>query len=134
MPAPVKKTPSELQTQENEVYKALRTWYMIPGIQRELRHKENEAVQTVLETLESRKRNRKLFRRFCLGVRFRLQPQLVLAQRLRARDNPCDIRVLARVESVCTAAAGLRFQALFRLHFLLFLPGAFLMSLLLRRA
>jgi hypothetical protein len=32
---------------------------MIPGIQRELRHKENEAVQTVLETLESRKRNRK---------------------------------------------------------------------------
>ena len=51
MPAPVKKTPTELQTQENEVYKALRTWYMIPGIQRELRHKENEAVQTVLETL-----------------------------------------------------------------------------------
>ncbi len=59
MPAPVKKTPSELQTQENDVYKALRAWYMIPGIQRELRHKENEAVQTVLETLETRKRNRK---------------------------------------------------------------------------
>ena len=59
MPAPVKKTPSELQTQENDVYKALRTLYMIPGIQRELRHKENEAVQTVLETLESRKRSRK---------------------------------------------------------------------------
>lgn len=59
MPAPVKKSPSELQTQENEVYKALRAWYMIPGIQRELRHKENEAVQTVLEVFESRKRNRK---------------------------------------------------------------------------
>jgi hypothetical protein len=59
MPAPVKKSPSELQNQENEVYKALRAWYMIPGIQRELRHKENEAVQTVLEVFESRKRNRK---------------------------------------------------------------------------
>ena len=59
MPAPVKKSPSELQNQENEVYKARRAWYMIPGIQRELRHKENEAVQTVLEVFESRKRNRK---------------------------------------------------------------------------
>src|SRR4026208_2221027 len=59
MPAPVRKSPSELQSQENEVYKALRAWYTIPGIQRELRHKENEAVQTVLEVFESRKRNRK---------------------------------------------------------------------------
>ena len=48
-----------MQNQENEVYKALRAWYMIPGIQRELRHKENEAVQTVLEVFETRKRNRK---------------------------------------------------------------------------
>ena len=59
MPAPVKKSPSELQNQENDVYKALWAWYMIPGIQRELRHKDNEAVQTVLEVFESRKRNRK---------------------------------------------------------------------------
>jgi hypothetical protein len=31
---------------------------MIPGIQRELRNKENEAVQTVLETLDRRRRTR----------------------------------------------------------------------------
>jgi hypothetical protein len=41
---------------ENEVHKALRAWYMIPGIQRELRNKENEAVQMVLETLARRRR------------------------------------------------------------------------------
>jgi hypothetical protein len=58
MPPPAKKSASELQTQENEVYKSLRAWYMIPGIQRELRNKENEAVQTVLETLDRRRRTR----------------------------------------------------------------------------
>ena len=30
MPPPAKKSASELQTQENEVYKSLRAWYMIP--------------------------------------------------------------------------------------------------------
>ena len=54
----MKKSPAELQTQESEVYKALRAWYMIPGIQRELRNKENEAVQMVLETLDRRRRTR----------------------------------------------------------------------------
>jgi hypothetical protein len=58
MPPPAKKSASELQVQENEVYKMLRAWYMIPGIQRELRNKENEAVQTVLETLDRRRRTR----------------------------------------------------------------------------
>jgi hypothetical protein len=58
MPPPAKKSASELQTQETEVYKMLRAWYMIPGIQRELRNKENEAVQTVLETLDRRRRTR----------------------------------------------------------------------------
>jgi hypothetical protein len=51
-----KKNASEGQTQENEIHKALKTWYISPGIQRELRNKENEAVQTVLELLERRRR------------------------------------------------------------------------------
>ena len=55
---PTKKSSTELQAQENDLYKALRTWYMIPGIQRELRNKENEAVQQVLETLERRRKAR----------------------------------------------------------------------------
>ena len=59
MPPPVKKSPLELQAQEIQIHKALRAWYMIPGIQRELRNKENEAVQMVLETLERRRRNQK---------------------------------------------------------------------------
>lgn len=56
MTPPLRKSPSELQAQENDVHKALRAWYMIPGIQRELRNKENEAVQMVLETLDRRRR------------------------------------------------------------------------------
>jgi len=52
----IKKNASELQTQENEIHKALRAWYVGPGIQRELRKKENEAVQTVLEILERRRK------------------------------------------------------------------------------
>jgi len=52
----IKKNASELRTQETEIYKALKSWYMTPGIQRELRNKENEAVQTVLEVLERRVR------------------------------------------------------------------------------
>ena len=49
------KTASDLQTEEHEIYKALRAWYMFPGLQRELRNKENEAVQCVLEILERRR-------------------------------------------------------------------------------
>ncbi len=50
----LKKTTSQLQTQENDMYKALKAWYLTPGIQRDLRNKENGAVQTVLEVLERR--------------------------------------------------------------------------------
>ena len=45
----------QLQTQENDIHKALRAWYLFPGLQRDLRNKENEAVQTVLEVLERRR-------------------------------------------------------------------------------
>jgi hypothetical protein len=51
----LKKTTSPLQTQENEIHKALRAWYLTPGIQGDLRNKENGAVQTVLEVLERRR-------------------------------------------------------------------------------
>ena len=51
----LKKNASQLQAQENEIYKALKAWYLTPGIQRDLRNKENEAVQTVLEVLERRR-------------------------------------------------------------------------------
>jgi hypothetical protein len=51
----LKKNTSQLQTQENDIHKALRAWYLIPGIQRDLRNKENEAVQTVLEVLDRRR-------------------------------------------------------------------------------
>ena len=51
----IKKDTSQLQTQENDIHKALRAWYLTPGIQRDLRNKENEAVQTVLEVLERRR-------------------------------------------------------------------------------
>ena len=44
----LKKTTSQLQTQENDIHTALKAWYLIPGIQRDLRNKENAAVQTVL--------------------------------------------------------------------------------------
>lgn len=54
--APTKKDPAELQAQENEIHKMLRAWYLIPGMQRELRNKENEAVQMVLEIFEKRKK------------------------------------------------------------------------------
>jgi hypothetical protein len=50
----IKKSASELQMQEIEIHKALRSWYMTPGIQRELRNKENEAMQLVLEVLARR--------------------------------------------------------------------------------
>jgi hypothetical protein len=49
------KTTSQLQTQENDMHKALRAWYLTPGVQRDLRNKENGAVQTVLEVLERRR-------------------------------------------------------------------------------
>jgi hypothetical protein len=51
----IQKSASELQAAENEVHQALKTWYMTPGIQRELRNKENGAVQTVLEVLQRRR-------------------------------------------------------------------------------
>ena len=44
----------ELKTQEGELLKALRKWYVIPGVQADLRRKENEAVQTLIEVLERR--------------------------------------------------------------------------------
>jgi hypothetical protein len=50
-----KKNTSQLQTQENDIHKALTAWYLTPGIQRDLRNKENGAVQTVLEVLERRR-------------------------------------------------------------------------------
>ena len=37
------------------MHKALKAWYLTPGIQRDLRNKENGAVQTVLEVLERRR-------------------------------------------------------------------------------
>jgi hypothetical protein len=52
----IKKSASELQTQEMEIHKALKSWYLTPGIQRELLNKENQAVQAVLEVLERRVR------------------------------------------------------------------------------
>ena len=51
----LKKTTSQLQTQENDIHTALKAWYLTPGIQRDLRNKENGAVQTVLEVLERRR-------------------------------------------------------------------------------
>lgn len=49
------KNTSQLQAQENEIHKALKVWYLTPGIQRDLRNKENGAVQMVLEVLERRR-------------------------------------------------------------------------------
>jgi hypothetical protein len=51
----LRKTASQLQTQENDIHTALKAWYLTPGIQRDLRNKENGAVQTVLEVLERRR-------------------------------------------------------------------------------
>jgi hypothetical protein len=51
----LKKNTSQLQTQEHDIHKALKAWYLTPGIQRDLRNKENGAVQTVLEVLERRR-------------------------------------------------------------------------------
>jgi hypothetical protein len=51
----IKKDASQLQAQENDIHKALKTWYLTPGIQRDLRNKENAAVQTVLAVLERRR-------------------------------------------------------------------------------
>jgi hypothetical protein len=52
----IKKSASEQRRQEIEIHEALKRWYLTPGIQRELRNKENEAVQAVLEILERRVR------------------------------------------------------------------------------
>jgi len=51
----IKKNASQLQAQENDIHTALKAWYLTPGIQRDLRNKENGAVQTVLEVLERRR-------------------------------------------------------------------------------
>ncbi len=58
----IKKDASELHTEEIGIHKALKSWYMTPGIQRELRNKENEAVQIVLEVLERRRAAQKAAR------------------------------------------------------------------------
>ena len=34
----LKKNTSQLQTQENDIHKALKAWYLTPGIQRDLRN------------------------------------------------------------------------------------------------
>ena len=49
------KNASQLQSQENDIHAALKAWYLTPGIQRDLRNKENGAVQAVLEVLERRR-------------------------------------------------------------------------------
>jgi len=49
------KDTSQLQTEEHDLHKALQAWYLTPGIQRDLRNKENEAVQTVLAVLTRRR-------------------------------------------------------------------------------
>ena len=54
--AVIKKSALELRAKETEIRKALNRWYLTPGIQRELRNKENEAVQMVLDVLERRVR------------------------------------------------------------------------------
>ena len=51
----LKKDTSHLQAEEHDLHKALKAWYLTPGIQGDLRHKENEAVQTVLAVLERRR-------------------------------------------------------------------------------
>ena len=44
----------ERQAQERALHAALRAWYLTPGLQRELRRAENEAVQRALEVLRQR--------------------------------------------------------------------------------
>ena len=39
----LKKSPSQLQTQENDIHEVLKAWYLAPGKQRDLRTKENGA-------------------------------------------------------------------------------------------
>ena len=51
----IKNNTAQFQIQENDIHKALKAWYLTPGIQRDLRNKENEAVQTVLEVLDRRR-------------------------------------------------------------------------------
>jgi hypothetical protein len=51
----LKQDTSQLQTQENHIHKASKAWYLTAGIQRDLRNKENGAVQRVLEVLERRR-------------------------------------------------------------------------------
>src|SRR2546426_156730 len=41
----IRKTAVEREVQEAELQKALKEWYLAPGLQRELRNKENEAVR-----------------------------------------------------------------------------------------
>jgi hypothetical protein len=55
----IRKTAVEREVQEAELHKALKEWYLAPGLQRELRNKENEAVQTVLEMLARRRTTQK---------------------------------------------------------------------------
>jgi len=49
-----KKDSSQLQSEEHDLHVALKAWYLTPGIQQDLRNKENDAVQTVLAVLERR--------------------------------------------------------------------------------
>jgi hypothetical protein len=46
----LKKHTSHLQTQENEIHDALKAWYLTPGIERDLRNKENEVPALLPKT------------------------------------------------------------------------------------
>lgn len=50
--APPIKLAEQLRAQENELYLALRSWYIQPGIQKDLRTKENEAARLVPDILD----------------------------------------------------------------------------------
>ena len=50
--APPIKLAEQLRAQENELYLALRSWYVQPGIQKDLRTKENEVARLALEILD----------------------------------------------------------------------------------
>ncbi len=51
----IQKSAAERLSVEIGVHTTLKAWYLSPGVQRELRRKENEAVQLVIEILERRR-------------------------------------------------------------------------------
>jgi hypothetical protein len=75
----LKKTTSQLQTQEDDIHTALKACYLTPGIQRDLRNKENGAVQTVLEVLERRR----------AAAHKTEHPDTLSLRRSRDKHSPC---------------------------------------------